>query len=62
MQLTAAYDAMDDTLDVFNLRSSDPVYGGTNVGDYTGQHLLAGYAISNRFWVDAGYWSRHIHY
>lgn len=62
LNIEGAIDAMDNTLDVFKIRANDPVYGGTNVGNYTGQHVLAGYALTDRLWLDGGFWDRHITY
>lgn len=55
-------DAVNNTLDIFKLRAADPVYGGSSVGDYTGGHLLADYAVTNRFAVAGGYWLRQLSY
>ncbi|MFA7441433.1 MAG: hypothetical protein WCZ66_10765 [Sphingomonadaceae bacterium] len=61
-QLEVAVDAMNGTLDVFNVRGRDSVYGGTRVGDYTGAHLRGGWAVSERWWIDAALWRRKIKY
>lgn len=61
-QLEVAVDAMNDTFDVFDVRGRDPVYGGTNVGDYRGAHLRGGWRIDERWWVDAALWRRRIDY
>ena len=61
-QLEVAVDAMNDTLDVFDVRGRDPVYGGTRVGDYSGAHLRGGWQVTERWWVDAALWHRKIDY
>jgi len=61
-QLEGAVDAMNDTLDVFDIRGRDPVFGGTNVGDYTGAHLRGGWQLAERWWIDAALWRRKIEY
>lgn len=61
-QFEVAVDAMNDTLDVFDIRGRDPVYGGTNVGDYTGAHLRGGWKLTERWWIDAALWRRKIEY
>ncbi|MCZ7560504.1 MAG: hypothetical protein M5U30_10960 [Burkholderiaceae bacterium] len=61
-QFEVAVDAMNDTLDVFDIRGRDPVYGGTNVGDYTGAHLRGGWKLAERWWIDAALWRRKIEY
>lgn len=59
-QLEAAVDAVNDTLDVFDVRGRDPVYGGTHVGDYRGAHLRGGWQPAPRWWIDAALWRRRI--
>lgn len=61
-QFEVAVDAMNDTLDVFDIRGRDPVYGGTNVGDYRGAHLRGGWKLTERWWIDAALWRRKIEY
>src|SRR5690606_22706134 len=61
-QLEVAVDAMNSTLDVFDVRGRDPDYGGTNVGDYSGAHLRGGWAVTERWWIDAALWRRKIEY
>jgi hypothetical protein len=62
VKVEGAFDAVNSTLDVFKIRANDPTYSGTDVGDYKGAHLLAGYALSDRAWIDGGLWDRHITY
>ena len=61
-RLEASYDVVNNTLDVLNVRAKDPVYGGTNVGDYKGFHLRGGYGITDQLWVEGGWWQRNIAY
>lgn len=58
----AGYDAMNDTLDVLGIRAKDPLYAGTNVGDYSGLHLRLGYALTDRLLLEGGAWRRKISY
>lgn len=58
----AGYDAMNDTLDVLGIRAKDPLYAGTNVGDYSGLHLRLGYALTDRLSLEGGAWQRKISY
>jgi hypothetical protein len=41
LQLEVSADRVNDQLDLFKLRSGDPRYAGTRIGDYSGGHLLA---------------------
>lgn len=61
-RVEAAYDAVNSTLDVFKIRAKDPVYGGTNVGDYSGGHLRGAYQFAHGVSVDGSYWQRKISY
>lgn len=61
-KLEFGVDAVNKTLDIFNIRANDPVYGGTNVGDYKGLHLRAGYGLTERLWLEGGLWQRSIAY
>ncbi|PUA20198.1 hypothetical protein [Glaciimonas sp. PCH181] len=62
VQVEAAYDMVNSTVDVFNLRGKDTTYSGTNVGDYHGGHIRVGVAVTSRLWLDAGFWERRIQY
>jgi hypothetical protein len=59
--LETSLDLMNSTVDVLNIRGSDPVYGGTTVGDYDGDHLRAGLGLS-RLWLEGSYWRRNMLY
>lgn len=59
--LETSLDVMNSTVDVLNIRGSDPVYGGTTVGDYDGNHLRAGLGLS-RLWLEGSYWRRNMLY
>lgn len=58
----AGFDAMNSTLDVLHIRANDPLYAGTNVGDYSGLHLRLGYALTDRLSLEGGAWQRKISY
>lgn len=55
-------DAMNQTLDVMNIRGNDPVFAGTNVGDYSGQHLRLEYALTQSLMLQGGLWRRKLSY
>jgi hypothetical protein len=61
-EIEAAYDVVNSTVDIFNIRDKDSDYSGTNVGDYRGAHLRAGVAVTPDIWVDGGFWQRRIDY
>ena len=55
------YDLMNDTVDVFNLRTRQgPVSAGT--GDYHGGHVMLGYNLSPNWSTEASYWNRNIEF
>ena len=62
VELEAAYDLVNSTVDVFKIRDKDAIYAGTNVGDYRGGHLRAGVALTPRIWIDGGFWERQLDY
>lgn len=62
VQIEAAYDLVNSTVDFLNIRNNDANYAGTNVGDYHGAHVSAGVAINPRLWVDGALWQRRIDY
>lgn len=62
VELEAAYDLVNSTVDVFNIRNKDAIYAGTNVGDYHGGHLRAGIALTPRIWLDGSLWERQLDY
>jgi hypothetical protein len=62
VEFEAAYDLVNSTVDVFNIRAKDADFAGTNVGDYHGAHVRAGVAITPRLWLDGGFWERKIDY
>lgn len=57
-----AYDLVNGSVDVFNIRNNDANYAGTNVGDYHGAHVRAGVAISPTLWFDGAFWNRRLAY
>lgn len=62
VELEAAYDLVNSTVDVFKIRDKDASYAGTNVGDYHGAHLRAGVALTPRIWLDGSLWERQLDY
>ena len=46
-----ATDHMNDSLDVFRIRESDPLTAGTKAGDYRGQHVNAGWNAGQGLWL-----------
>lgn len=57
----ASYDAMNNTLDVFNLRPSQGP-GSGNTGDYHGGRAMLAYKFSPNWSGSATYWRRNIAY
>jgi len=55
-----ALDHMNQRLDVFNLRPAE--ISDDSVGNLKGFHLRAGYGITERAWIDGGFFRRHIRY
>jgi hypothetical protein len=56
------YDAMNKTLDVFDIRNQDASLSGTNIGDYQGAHIRAGLSLTPSLWLDGGFWQRKLDY
>jgi hypothetical protein len=56
------YDAMNKTLDVFDIRDQDASLSGTNIGDYQGAHIRAGLSLTPALWLDGGLWRRKLDY
>ncbi|MCX7177565.1 MAG: hypothetical protein NTX56_01975 [Proteobacteria bacterium] len=61
-QAEIGYDAVNDGIDVFKVRANDPVYGGSNVGDYNGFHLRGIYQFPHRLSLHGDWWQRQIKY
>lgn len=62
VQIEAAYDLVNSTVDFLKMRENDANYSGTNAGDYHGAHVRAGVAITPRLWLDGALWERQIDY
>ncbi|MDO8248191.1 MAG: hypothetical protein Q7T78_00530 [Rhodoferax sp.] len=62
VQIEAAYDLVNSTVDFLKIRDNDASFTGTNVGDYHGAHVRAGVAITPKLWVDGALWQRRIDY
>jgi hypothetical protein len=57
VSLELGADRVNDKLDVFGLRSSDPRYAGTQIGDYQGRHLRASVELGD--WrLEGSTWQR----
>lgn len=61
-QAEIAYDAVNDGIDFLKIRANDPVYGGSNVGDYSGFHLRGVYQFPQRLSLHGDWWQRQIKY
>lgn len=59
-RLELAYDVVNSTLDILKVRDHDPLYAGSNVGDYSGAHLRARYQLNDQLTIDGGLWQRGI--
>ncbi|TDF66505.1 hypothetical protein [Cupriavidus sp. L7L] len=57
----ASYDAVNDTLDIFNLRTRQGP-APDNAGDYRGGRFMLGYKFSHTWSGAATYWRRNIDY
>jgi hypothetical protein len=53
-------DHMNDGLDVFKIRETDPLTAGTAAGDYRGQHLSAGWRVMDGLWLAGSLWQRNV--
>lgn len=62
VQIEAAYDLVNSTVDFLKIRDNDANYSGTNVGDYHGAHVRVGVAITPQLWVDGALWQRRLDY
>lgn len=60
LQLTVALDAVNDTVDVFDLRQSEGI--SDDRGDYFGGHIHALYALNPTWQIEAAYHYREIDY
>jgi hypothetical protein len=62
VEIEAGYDLVNSKVDIFNVRGNDNDFAGTNVGDYHGQHIRAGVAVTPALWLDGGFWRRKLEY
>ncbi len=53
-------DHMNQALDVFKIRDSDPLIAGTSTGDYSGLHLAGGWRLGDGLWLSGALWQRAI--
>ena len=61
LHLTAALDAVNDTIDIFDLREAEGV-SDKSAGDYQGLHLIAQYDLNPTWSIEGAYWYREIEY
>lgn len=57
-----ALDAVDDRIDVFGVRVSDPEFARAGTGDYRGGHLRATLPLGSRAWLEGSLWRRNVSY
>ena len=55
-----ATDHMNQSLDVFRVRDSNPLTAGTQAGDYQGTHVSFGVRPLDGLWLTGGFWQRSI--
>jgi hypothetical protein len=53
-------DHMNDALDVFRIRDSDPLTAGTKAGDYRGQYVSGSWRAAENVWLSGGLGQRHV--
>ncbi len=53
-------DHMNQSLDIFRVRESDPLTAGTKTGDYKGLHIDAGLRATDKLWLSGSFWQRSI--
>ena len=56
----AATDHMNQSLDIFRVRDSNPLTAGTKAGDYQGKHIGFGFRPSEGIWLSGSFWQRGI--
>ena len=61
-ELEIGLDVVNDTVDVFDIRGEHQDFSGTNVGDYSGGHLLGGISLTDKLWVEGSLWDRELDY
>lgn len=61
LNLTFGLDAVNDTIDIFDIRQSEGV-ADTSTGDYQGFHIKAQYDINPQWAIEGAYWHREIEY
>ena len=58
LNLSVSLDAVNDTVDVFDIRESEGL--NSEAGDYLGAHLIADYRITPEWAIEGQYWYREI--
>lgn len=61
IQINLAVDAVNDTIDIFNMRESEGITD-KSAGDYQGFHLSAKYDLNPQWSIEGAYWHRSIDY
>lgn len=61
LTLSASIDAVNKTIDVFDIRESEGITDNSS-GDYLGFNLNATYQIHPQWYLEAAYWHREIEY
>ena len=61
LQIDLAVDAVNDSIDIFNMRESEGV-NDSSAGDYQGFHLSGQYELNPQWSIEASYWQREIEY
>jgi hypothetical protein len=59
IELELSGDLANSTVDVLGLRSNDPAYAGSKIGDYHGGHLRAALGLG-RWQAQGSYWQRRL--
>lgn len=60
LKINVAVDAVNETIDVLNLRDSSGSNSSENTGDYFGGHISAEYKFSPNLKAEVEYWERQI--
>lgn len=60
LSISIGVDAVNDTIDVFDLRAKEGAAAGA--GDYNGGHISAAYQLTPQWMLEGAYWYREIDY
>ena len=61
LELDLAIDAVNDTIDIFDMRESEGI-SDKSAGDYQGFHLSGQYELNPQWSIEGTYWHREIEY